>query len=117
MTLDRTQLPVDLVVHRVWMSDDLGGGRPGRSIVYVTERRRRALGGVMIALGALLMIGAAIAHAVVALMLVGLAISVIGGVYGAGGRSGFYQITAEGRLGEFLGRTRPDLRSMRRMNV
>jgi hypothetical protein len=50
-------------------------------------------------------------------MLVGLAISVIGGVYGAGGRSGFYQITAEGRLGEFLGRTRPDLRSMRRMNV
>jgi hypothetical protein len=47
-----------------------------------------------------------------------LIIEVIGGLYLAGGkRGGFYVLTQDGSLGEYLGKTKPDLKSMRGTKV
>jgi hypothetical protein len=41
-------------------------------------------------------------------------VEVIGGLYLSGGkRFGFYVLAPDGSLGEYLGRNKPDLRSMR----
>jgi hypothetical protein len=43
-----------------------------------------------------------------------LVLEVAGGLYLTGGkRGGFYVLTPEGGLGEYLGKNKPDLKSMR----
>jgi hypothetical protein len=45
-------------------------------------------------------------------------VEAIGGLYLSGGkRSGFYVLAPDGSLGEYLGRNKPDLRSMRGTRV
>jgi hypothetical protein len=113
---DRTNLPPDLWVHRAWVPKE-GSARGGRSIVYVTERRGRLIGGTLAVLGFLVILVSGAVQAPVALIAVGLVISLIGAMYAASGRSGFYEVAGDGSLGEFLGRTKPRLDSMRGMRA
>jgi hypothetical protein len=114
--LDRTKMPPNLWAHRLWVPN-AGSDRGARTIAYVTERRRRMVGGVILVLGFVLVLAMPLAHAPVGLLMVGLVMSVVGGVYAAGGRSGFYEVAEDGSLGEFLGRSKPELGSMRGMKV
>jgi hypothetical protein len=114
--LDRTKLPPTLVVHRVW-APEAGSDRGLRPVAYVTERRRRLVGGLLVALGFVTLVVLLAAHAPSFTAILGMAISVAGGWYGLGGESGFYEVREDGSLGEFLGRTKPELGSMRGMKV
>lgn len=114
--LDRTKMPPQFAAHRVWVPDG-SSDRHRRPIVYVTERRRRLIGGALAVLGFLVILVTGAVHASVALIVLGLVTSVIGGGYAAGGRSGFYEVAEDGRLGEFLGRSKPELGSMRGAKV
>jgi hypothetical protein len=114
--VDRTKMPAELWVHRVWVPDG-GPQRGGRAIVYVTERRRRIVGGALIGLGLVVVLATVAVHAPTGLLVLALVISVAGGVYAAGGRSGFYEVAQDGSLGEFLGTSKPELGSMRGMRI
>lgn len=114
--LDRTKVPSDLWVQRLWVPD---GSAPGqRPIALVTDKRRLVMGGAIMVLGFAVVIGARALHAPATLAMGALFLEVIGGLYAAGGqRSGFYEVTPGGSLGEYFGRKKPDLRSMRGMKI
>jgi hypothetical protein len=109
--VDQTKLPVDLVVQRMWIPEDPSEAR--RPIAYASDRRRRRAGAVLIALGVLLAPVALVASAAIWLAFVPLLISWAGVAYAGGGRTGFYEVNEDGGLGEYLGRSRPELASMR----
>ncbi len=112
---DRAKTP-GFAAYRLWVPDEATD--PGRrSIVYVTERRRRLIGGALIGLGLVVMLAIAAVHAPSGLVVLALFIMVPGGAYALGGESGFYEVAGDGSLGEFLGRTKPDLRAMRGMRA
>lgn len=108
--LDKKKLPPDLAANRVWVSvrdsDD-------RAIAYITERRRRLIGGAAAVAGLVLILVILVSHAPVGVLVVGVGISLAGALYGNGGRSGFYEVESDGSLGPYLGRSRPELSSMR----
>ncbi|MGZ3415831.1 MAG: hypothetical protein ACXVAT_18590 [Isosphaeraceae bacterium] len=114
--LDRTKVPPDLVVHRVWTPEGTAAGRV-RPVAYATERRRRLMGGLLVGLGLVMLVVLFLVQAPSYLAILGVAISVAGGWYALGGESGFYEVREDGGLGEFLGRTKPDLGSMRGVKV
>jgi hypothetical protein len=110
--LDRTKVPSDLWVQRLWVPDGSGVNR--QRTVLVTDKRRLLMGGAIMAAGLAVVIGGSAIHAPSMLGLIALVIEVIGGIYAAGGkRSGFYEVAPDGSLGEYLGRKKPDLRAMR----
>ena len=113
--IDRAKLP-DFTVHRAWVPDGTSSSAR-RSIVYVTERRRRLIGGLLIALALVVIVAIFLTSAPSGLLLIALLIVVPGGGYALGGDSGFYEIAEDGSLGEFLGRAKPDLHSMRGTKV
>ena len=104
--LDRNKMPPDLRAHRVWIDEINSDPRP--SIAYVTETRRRMIGGAVAVLGFLMIVAIPLAHLPYFLALVGLGVSAIGGTYSLGGRSGFYEVAEDGSLGKYVGRRRPD---------
>jgi hypothetical protein len=106
--LDPSKLPPGLAVHEVWTPIDERDDR--RPIAHVGDRRRRDASLVLIALGVLvgLLTGLAFWFG-----FAGLLIALAGVAYGSGGRTGFYEVAEDGGLGEYLGRTRPDVREMR----
>ena len=106
----------DLKVHRVWVPD---GPLPPvrRSIAYVTERRRRLIGGLIIAFALVVMLAVVLTAAPIGLVVIALFIMGPGVAYALGGDSGFYEMAEDGSLGEFLGKAKPDLRSMRGTKV
>jgi hypothetical protein len=113
--IDRARVP-DFTVHRAWIPD----GSPSqarRSIVYVTERRRRLIGGLLVAFAFVVTLAIMLTTTPSGLIVIPLLIIVLGGAYALGGDSGFYEVAEDGRLGEFLGKTKPDLRSMRGTKV
>src|ERR1700686_2787969 len=113
--IDRAKIP-GFAAHRVWVPD--GSSSPARrSIVYVTERRRRLIGGMFIALALGVMLAIVLTAAPIGLVVIALFIMVPGGAYALGGDSGFYEVAEDGSLGEFLGKAKPDLRSMRGTKV
>jgi hypothetical protein len=114
--LDGTKVPRDLVVHRVWAPEGAAGAGV-RPVAYVTERRRRLVGGLLAGVGFVVLVVLFLVQAPSVLAILGLAISVAGGWYALGGESGFYEVKEDGSLGEFLGRSKPDLGSMRRVKV
>ena len=72
------------------------------------------MGGGIMVLGFAVVIGARAIHAPAVLALMALVIEVVGGLYAAGGqRSGFYELAPDGSVGDYLGRKKPDLSSMR----
>jgi hypothetical protein len=113
--IDRSKVP-GFAAHRVWIPDETSASGK-RSIVYVTERRRRLIGGLLIALALVVMLAIVLTSAPIGLIVIALFIMVPGGAYALGGDSGFYEIAEDGSLGEFLGKAKPDLRSMRGTKV
>lgn len=109
--VDKTKIPSSLMVSRVWIPDDKSDRR--RPIAYVTERRRRIAGAVLIALGVLLGLAVLVARGASWLAFVPLLTAWGGVAYAGGGRTGFYEVADDGGLGEYLGRSRPNLDSMR----
>lgn len=108
--IDPSKLPSGLVVHQVWVPADENDDR--RPIAYVGDRRRRVAGLALIASGVLVAVAGLVTGLVFGLAFVGLLIALAGVAWASGGRTGFYEV-ADGALGEYLGRARPDLREMR----
>ncbi|HEV2032987.1 MAG TPA: hypothetical protein VGU71_02120 [Candidatus Dormibacteraeota bacterium] len=109
--LDKSRIPSGLVVHRVWVPKSDSDRR--RPIVYVSERRRRIIGAVLIALGVVLGLAVLVARGAFWLAFVPLLIAWSGVAYAGGGRTGFYAVNDDGGLGQCLGRSRPEVGSMR----
>jgi hypothetical protein len=110
--LDKKKLPPDLTANRVWVSSH---DSDRRAIAYITERRRRRIAAVGAVAGLVAILAALAMHLALGLLVLGLAISVAGAAYGNGGRSGFYEVELDGSIGEYLGRSKPELSSMRGM--
>ena len=75
------------------------------------------IGLVAIVLGVIVGLTIWVVHAPLILLLPLVAIGAAVTDYSNGGRSGFYEVAADGSLGEFLGRAKPNLDSMRGMRV
>ena len=76
-------------------------------MAYVSERRRRAVGAVLVALGTVLAIASMALDTGYFLTFLSLLIAWSGTAYAGGGRTGFYEVRADGGLGDYLGRSRP----------
>jgi hypothetical protein len=109
--LDKSKLPSDLVVDRVWVSEDDSDTR--RSIAHVSERRRRTVGALLITVGVMLAFAVLVTRAAFWLAFAPLLIAWAGVAYGGGGRAGFYDVEDDGRFGDYLGPSAPEVGSMR----
>jgi uncharacterized protein YjeT (DUF2065 family) len=105
--VDKTKLPPDLVVQRIWIPEEASEAR--RPIAYVSDRRRRRAGAVLIAVGVILALAALVTRTATWLAFIPLLIAWSGVAYAGGGRSGFYEVDEDGGLGEYLGRSRPEV--------
>jgi hypothetical protein len=108
--LQLAKFPSELRVHRIWEPRHASDDR--RPIAFVTERRRRLIGAGVMVVGLVELLAILVLHWDVVLILVGIPMSLAGGVYANGGRAGFYEVEEDGSLGAYLGRARPDLDSM-----
>jgi hypothetical protein len=112
--LDRTKVPPDLWARRIWVPQS--GAK--HSLVEVTDRKRLLVGAAIMLLGFVVVVAVKVTSAHWAFAVSALILEVIGGLYLSGGkRSGFYVLAPDGSLGEYLGRNKPDLRSMRGTRV
>jgi hypothetical protein len=108
--LDRTKVPPDLWARRIWVPES--PNKP--SLVEVTDRRRLQYGSIIMLLGFVVVVAVKALNLHWAFAVSFLILEVIGGLYIAGGkRGGFYVLAPNGGLGEYLGRNKPDLKSMR----
>jgi hypothetical protein len=108
--LDPTKVPPGLWARRVWVP--LSGSKP--SLVEVTDRKRLFIGAAVMLLGFVIVVTVRAEHLHWAFAISALILEVAGGLYITGGkRGGFYVLAPDGGLGEYLGRNKPDLRSMR----
>jgi hypothetical protein len=111
---DRSRVPSDLWARRIWVP--LSGNKP--SLVEVTDRKRLMIGAVIMVLGFVVVVAVKAANLHWAFAVSALILEVIGGQYLTGGkRGGFYVLAPNGGLGEYLGKNKPDLRSMRGTKV
>jgi hypothetical protein len=114
--LDRTKVPSDLWVQRMWVPDGSAPGR--RPLALVTDKRRLLIGGAIMVVGFALVIGAKAMHGPWTVAIAALVLEVVGGLYAAGGqRSGYYEVAPDGSLGDYLGRKKQDFSSMRGVKV
>jgi hypothetical protein len=112
--LDRTKVPPDLWARRIWVP--VSGSKP--SLVEVTDRKRLMVGAVIMLLGFAVVVGVRALKLHWAFAVSFLILEVIGGLIITGGkRGGFYVLAPDGGLGEYLGKNKPDLRSMRGTKV
>jgi hypothetical protein len=110
MLLDRSKLPPDLVVLRVWAPENEQDTR--RPIAHLGDRRRRLIVAVLLTVAALAG-GAALVVMASWLAFTSLLIVWAAVAYADRGHGGFYEIKDDGSLGHFLGRSPPDLSSMK----
>jgi hypothetical protein len=108
--LDPAKLPSGLVVRQVWAPIDERDDR--RPIAQVGDRRRGIAGLTFIGAGVLLAVGGLLAGLGFWPALAGLLIAMAGVGFASGGRTGFYEVDEDGGLGEYLGRSQPDVREM-----
>ena len=112
--LDPGKVPPELWARRVWVP--LSGNKP--SLVEVTDRKRLYIGAVIMLVGFVVVMTVSAEHLHWAYALSALILEVAGGLYLTGGkRGGFYVLAPDGGLGEYLGRNKPDLKSMRGTKV
>jgi hypothetical protein len=112
--LDQTKVPPDLWPRRIWVPKS--GGKP--SLVEVTDRKRLQYGAAIMVLGFAVVVAVKAMNLHWAFAVSFLIIEVIGGLYITGGkRGGFYVLLPDGSLGEYLGKNRPDLKSMQGTRV
>src|SRR5258708_28851473 len=105
--LDRTKIPSDLWVQRLWVPDGSAPGR--RAVALVTDKRRLIIGGGIMVVGFAVVIATRALQAPWTGALTALFLELIRGLYAASGQpSGFYQVAPDGRLGDYIGRERPD---------
>jgi hypothetical protein len=109
--LDRSKIPSSLAVHRVWVPERDADLR--RPVAYVSDRRRRTIGAILIALGVVAALALVLTRAEFWPAFVPLLVAWTGAAYAGGGRTGFYEVDDDGGLGEYLGRSKPDFSSMR----
>jgi hypothetical protein len=118
--LDRAKLQPEFQPHRVWIPA-AAAARSGRSIVFVTERRRRVIGLSIACLVLIVLFAAWLVHLPMDWLLLVWTLGVFGGAgavdFANGGRSGYYEVAKDGSLGNYLGKAKPDLHSMRGMRV
>ncbi len=108
--LDPTKVPSDLWARRIWVP--LSGNKP--SLVEVTDRNRVLIGAAIMILGFVVVAVVRAERLHWAYAVSALVLEVAGGLYLTGGkRGGFYVLTPDGGLGEYLGKSKPDLKSMR----
>ncbi len=108
--LDPTKVPSDLWARRIWVP--LSGNKP--SLVEVTDRNRVLIGAAIMILGFVVVAVVRAERIHWAYAVSALVLEVAGGLYLTGGkRGGFYVLTPDGGLGEYLGKNKPDLKSMR----
>ncbi len=108
--LDPTKMPPDLWARRIWVP--LSGSKP--SLVEVTDRKRLFIGAAVMILGFVVVAVVRAERLHWAYAISALILEVAGGLYLTGGkRGGFYVLAPDGGLGEYLGRNKPDLKSMR----
>ena len=87
-------------------------------MAFVTDKRRLIVGGATMVMGFAVVIAVRAIHAPWTVALIALFLELVGGLYAAGGqRSGFYEVAQDGSLADYLGRKRPDLKSMRGTKV
>jgi hypothetical protein len=111
---DESKVPPGLWARRVW--EPLSGNKP--SLVEVTDRQRLTVGAVIMVLGFVVVVAVKAANLHWAFAVSALILEVIGGLYLTGGkRGGFYVLAPDGGLGEYMGKSKPDLRSMRGTKV
>jgi hypothetical protein len=112
--LDPTKVPSDLWARRIWVP--LSGSKP--SLVEVTDRTRLQYGAVIMLLGFAVVVVVKATNLHWAFAVSFLILEVIGGLIITGGkRGGFYVLAPDGGLGEYLGKNKPDLKSMRGTKV
>jgi hypothetical protein len=86
-----------------------------RPIALVTDRRRLWISGIPMLLAFLVGIALAFVNASRLLLIPVLLVFALTYLYGLRGRTGFYEVSEDGSLGEFLGRrVPPGLSAMRR---
>lgn len=108
--LDRTKVPPDLWARRIWVPES----RNKPSLVEVTDRKRLQYGALIMLLGFAVVVVVKARNLHWAFAVSFLILEVIGGLYIVGGkRGGFYVLAPDGSLGEYLGKNKPDLKSMR----
>jgi hypothetical protein len=112
--LDRSKIPSRLAVHRVWVPERDSDLR--RPVVYVIDRRRQTVGVVLIMVSVVAALAVLVMAAEFWLAFVPLLVAWAGAAYAGGGGTGFYEVDADGGLGAFMGRSKPDLSSMRAVN-
>ena len=112
--LDRTKVPPDLWARRIWVPEN--ANKP--SLVEVTDRKRLQYGAVIMLLGFAVVVVVKALNLHWAFAVSFLILEVIGGLYITGGkRGGFYVLAPDGSLGEYLGKNKPDLKTMRGTRV
>ena len=109
--VDKSKLPPHLVVNRLWVPENVSDQR--RPIAHVGDRRRRRTGAILIAAGGILALAALATRADFWLAFIPLLIAWAGVAYAGGGRTGFYEVREDGGLGQYLGRSKPDIDLMR----
>jgi hypothetical protein len=82
-------------------------------VANVIDRRRRTIGAVLIAIGIVAALAVLLTRTAYWLAFVPLLVAWAGAAYAGGGRTGFYEVDDDGGLGEYMGRLKPDLSSMR----
>ncbi len=108
--LDRAKVPPDLWARRIWVPENANNP----SLVEVTDRKRLQYGAVVMLLGFAVVVVVKAMNLHWAFAVSFLILEVIGGLYITGGkRGGFYELAPDGSLGDYLGKNKPDLKSMR----
>lgn len=112
--IDKSRLPAGLWVRTVW-APDASTDPDDRPIALVTDRQRFWISMIPMLLAFLVGTALALFNAPRLLLIPALLVFALSYQYGLRGRTGFYEVSEDGSLGDFLGRRVPlGLTAMRR---
>ncbi|HVS07812.1 MAG TPA: hypothetical protein VHK65_16825 [Candidatus Dormibacteraeota bacterium] len=112
--IDKSKLPAGLWVRTVWAPEP-STDPDDRPIALVTDRRRFWISAIPMLLAFLVGTALALFNAPRLLLFPALLVFGLSYQYGLRGRTGFYEVSEDGSLGDFLGRrVPPGLTALRR---